>query len=451
MSITVDIQRRPRTRFAIASAGPCFIALLLVGFSTSARAEDHFTEVTLQDALVAARKFSPDIANSEGAVENARAAQRTAFGEWLPRVSLNARGTYSPTTERLNPTTNTPVSGGNTSVSGGLSASYDLFTGFKRGADQRLTEAQSRAAIMGLSNTRAQLTLTVQNAFFAALRARELMDVANARKVRALQALDAAQRRLAAGSATQSDLLRAQLELNTAEQGILEQENAYRSAAFALGRFLGIENGAAPSADASEKLNVSDAPVDHAIVERLVNEAPVVKSAQAQVDSQNAQIAVARSRYYPTAGISSGYDIFNQDVLGGTGSFRTSWSVGVNLSFTIFDGFARDETVTRASVAERVARSQLDDVKRAVRAQAENAVAAVTLAQKKVGFARQAVDVAREDLRVQTERYKLGVSTMLDRLTSEANLVAAENTLISSRFDYELAKAGLEALLGDPS
>ena len=58
------------------------------------------------------------------------------------------------------------------------------------------------------------------------------------------------------------------------------------------------------------------------------------------------------------------------------------------------------------------------------------------------------VEAAREDLRVNRERYSVGASTIVDVLTSQSSLVEAENTLIRARYDYQIARAQLEALLG---
>jgi outer membrane protein TolC len=60
----------------------------------------------------------------------------------------------------------------------------------------------------------------------------------------------------------------------------------------------------------------------------------------------------------------------------------------------------------------------------------------------------QAVAVAEEDLRVQQERYAEGVSTLLDLLTSQVALDEARVNLIRSQFDYRVAKARIEALIG---
>ena len=58
------------------------------------------------------------------------------------------------------------------------------------------------------------------------------------------------------------------------------------------------------------------------------------------------------------------------------------------------------------------------------------------------------VSAAAEDFRVQSERYRLGVATSLDLTSSQESLTSAEVALIQSRFDYVIARAELEALVG---
>jgi outer membrane protein TolC len=65
-----------------------------------------------------------------------------------------------------------------------------------------------------------------------------------------------------------------------------------------------------------------------------------------------------------------------------------------------------------------------------------------------IALGTDAVSSAREDLRVQTLRYRAGISTMLDVLTSELALVQAEYSLAQARPRYHLTRAALEALVG---
>ena len=55
---------------------------------------------------------------------------------------------------------------------------------------------------------------------------------------------------------------------------------------------------------------------------------------------------------------------------------------------------------------------------------------------------------AREDLRVQNARYRAGISTMLDVLTSQLTLVQAGYGLAEARNQYHTTRAALEALVG---
>ena len=49
---------------------------------------------------------------------------------------------------------------------------------------------------------------------------------------------------------------------------------------------------------------------------------------------------------------------------------------------------------------------------------------------------------------MQQERYRLGAATLLDELTAEANLTQAEVNQVQARYNYLIARAQLEALVG---
>jgi Outer membrane protein len=72
----------------------------------------------------------------------------------------------------------------------------------------------------------------------------------------------------------------------------------------------------------------------------------------------------------------------------------------------------------------------------------------MTTAQQQVDIQVASVAAGIEDLRVQQKRYELGASTFLDVLTSQTQLDQARTSLIRARYDYRVAKAQLEALIG---
>ncbi|HVG59498.1 MAG TPA: TolC family protein [Hyalangium sp.] len=420
------------------------VGLLALAFTpsiSSAQQDTPWVSLTLEEAIARAHKVSPQIVQAQGAIRTAAAAEKSAFGAYLPGLSASASSSLA-SSARIDPTTGSPVASSNNI---GLSASWDVFTGFRRRSERQRAQAESQSAEAQLTGQRFTVELSVERAFFDGLRAEELMAVARARIERAQQGAEAAERRLAVGSATRSDVLRAQLELNTAKESLLQFENQRLNAALALGRFVGVDGPVDPAPSGP----LEPTPIQSSreeVISSLVAQSPSVHTAEAAVLAAEASIGTARSAYYPTARLSAGYDWSNRDF--GFDGGQTGWSVRLGISYPIFDGFRREESVVRATTQAEIAQSQLADTRRSVRSEAERVLSQLELVEQRITMGRQAEEVAAEDLRVQQERYRLGATTILELLTSQTALVEAQNNLVGLRFDYLLVRAELESILG---
>lgn len=401
--------------------------------------------VTLEEAVERALRVSPAVAQGTGAVTTAKAAEKSAFGSFLPDLSISSSASRA-STERLNPATNTSVSGSSASYNAGLNASMDVFTGGRRTAELRQARAETAAAEADLVAQRFTTAFEAKRAFFDELRSAELIQVSAERLRRAQEALQAAELRLGVGSATRSDVLRSRLELTDARQALLEAGSQRRTAAFVLGRLVGSEGAvtamATPDELAPRPLELADAE----LLELAVERSPSVRAAEADVRSSEAGIGAARAQYVPSVQLSGSSDWFNDEVNLDGG--RTSWRVNLGLSYPLFDRFLRAESVARARAQASVARASLADARRGARAELERRLAAVWVAEERIALAEEAVEVAGEDLRVQQERYRVGATTSLERITSQLNLAEAEVDRVAARYDYQLAKAELESLVG---
>jgi outer membrane protein len=287
--------------------------------------------------------------------------------------------------------------------------------------------------------------LAAKRAVFDVLQADELIRIAEARVQRAREGVEAATRRMEVGSGTRSDVLRAGLELTNAQQSLLQARSQRRTAAFALGRLVG-ESGPV-GARLTEPLQPRPLAYSREeLLQLVLEQAPSVRSAVAAQRAADASVRSARAQYLPTLSASASYNLVNQEV-----DFRTankSWSIGAGISYPIFNRFQREDAVARANVQADIARVQLEDAKRQARAEFERVMAGLELAEQQIALAEEAVQAAEEDLRMQEERYRLGVATIIDRVTSQLNLVQAEVDRIAARYAYQLARAELEALVG---
>lgn len=413
----------------------------LASAPTAVRAQ---ISVTLDEAVQRALERSPTMAQQEQAVGNAAAAQRQAWGGFLPSLSLSSGGSLR-STQRFDAGTDRIVEGSSDSYSAGLSSSITLFDGGRMFANLSGARSDYRAAVARQDNQRNQVTLQTKNLYFAALRQGDLLEVARERVRQAEESLTMVRTRTLVGTATVSDSLRARLELVNARQQVLQAETATRAARFALGRQIG---ESAPVLPARPE-NLDPSPLglsDEEILLVAESQSPSVMAADEAVRSAESNVSDARGQYLPSLRLSSGYSWANQDASfsGGT----TSWNFNLSASFPVFNGFAREGTVDRAQWARRVALLQADDARLAAREQADGALQDVRTAEQAILIAEEALRVAEEDLRVVRERYRVGAATILELVTSQISVVQASVTAVSSRYDYVLARAQLEAVLG---
>lgn len=402
-------------------------------------------QVTLDEAIRRALDVQPAIIQAQGAQRNAGASQRAAFGAFLPSLSLTG-GSAHASGNRFNSATNQIVSGpASTSYTGGISLNLTLFDGFARFATSNAAAASADAADAGYINQRFQVTLTTKQLFYNALATEELVTVAEAQVRQAQQQMDIAVQKLHAGSATRSDSLRSVVDLGNAKLALLQASANLATAQANLGRQVGVDQPVRAVPDSA----LAPVPDTAALRVEALAHAPQVAQAEAQAHAAQSQVSVARAQYFPsfTAGYSNGYTGFDAPWTS-TNSYVNNWTLRFSVSLPIFNGFTREQQLVSADVARDVAVAQAADTRRFVGAQLTQQIAALQTAYTQIDIATTNVAATTEDLRVQQERYRVGASTILDLLTSEASLIQAQTSLVQARFNYNIARAQLEALVG---
>jgi outer membrane protein len=132
----------------------------------------------------------------------------------------------------------------------------------------------------------------------------------------------------------------------------------------------------------------------------------------------------------------------------GAGSLAYSRTLSFGLTLPVFNNFAREDQIVRANVQEDVAEAQLRDARLLARQNLIQQLGALRTAEERIRIQQVSVAAAQEDLRVQQQRYNLGASTLLDLLTSQTTLDNARAALIQARQDYRVARAQIEAIIG---
>ncbi len=426
------------------------VVLAIPSFALAQRPSDSLRVVTLPEALELAAMVSPVLATSRAQLVAARAARRVVTGEYLPSLSVASSAGRGTTVQGSSAVTSgIPVPSAvrplDDLYGSGVSAAIPVFTGGRRGAERRGADAAQVAASENLTASQFDVRLSTKQAYYSVLRSTDLMVVASAQVTQAERAIHDAESRLRAGTTTRSDVLRARVALATARDALATSTAERSDGQYALGRTVGIDvpvDAAREAYDSVPPLQVSR----DSLLSTAVASAPATRAAAANARSADAAIAAARAQYLPTVLASGGYGWLEQRSI--SNHPVGGWTLQMGVAYPLFNGFQREAAVSRAEAGFAAANSAAKDAERGVRADAVRSYDEAIVAAQRIGFGRDAVDAAREDLRVQEARYRVGASTFLDEATSQVNLAQAERTLVQARYDYQLARATLERVLG---
>ncbi|MGD8726750.1 MAG: TolC family protein, partial [Gemmatimonadales bacterium] len=284
--------------------------------------------------------------------------------------------------------------------------------------------------------------LQTKQAFFNAVAADELVRVAERSIQRAEEQLRMSKDKLAAGSAIRSDTLRGRVEVGNAQLQLLNAQTQRETAEANLAQLIGIDGPVQAIADSS-----LFTPVDvdtTALRIEVIAQSPAVVQADAAADAAAASVSVATAQYFPSVTASYSQSWSGRQI----STLDNNWSARIGLSWNLFNGFSREGSVTSAKVSRENARADAEDARRQVNAQLTTYIASLTAAGLSLDIAVANLAAAEEELRVQQERYRLGMSTIVDVLVSQISLEQAEVDIVRARLDYLVAKAQIESLIG---
>lgn len=404
--------------------------------------------ISLDEAVKLAQRNAPEAVRARGELRQNAAAVRSAYSAFLPSLSVSLNGSQRGGDFLGERGVLVPASTEWT-YSSGMNVGLDVFDGGQRLFEVRRARMNVAAADANEILQRYNIALEVKREYFAVLAARESEAAARSQLEQAQQQLRVASARVAAGAATKSDSLRSVILVGNARLAMLTAQNNLRVANAALTRLI-----AAPDLVTAEltidSLQTDIVPLDSVQLVALAESGPAVDQAAAAERAAVAGVRAARAAYLPTIGVY--YQRFGggNDRRFGLGDDPYAYSDVLRFSVTlpVFNQWDREEQIARAKVAEDIAEATLRDARLQAQQSLTQYLGAMQTAQARVEIQLASVAAAEEDLRVQQQRYALSASTLLDVLTSQTQLDEARADLIEARYDYRVARAQLEALIG---
>jgi outer membrane protein len=408
--------------------------------------------LTLEEAIAIALETAPLI--QARLFDYLAAAHRVdqALAPLLPQLSGSWSSGISQTVEvgrrplvrgRFDPrgdATNTTISRFGDDTRAGFTLSQVIFDFGKTFAS---TEAARRLAEVAQEDVELQrqlITLTVKESFININFARRLIRVQEQALERANLNLRSARGFFEVGTRPKSDVARAEVDVANARVFLIQARNAEQIARVALNTAMGI--AADTATEVQDNLVYQAMALDRGQLQsQALAQRPEYKQARLRVNEAEARMRAAFRDFFPEVNGSAFYG-------GRRADLNEIWEIGLNLSWTIFDGGnkiakLRETKATVEATQARVKAAALD-----ISREVEQAQLSVNEAQERIGAAQTAVASAQENFRLAQGRFDAGVGTILELTDAQLFLTQALSTEAQALADYRIFLARLERAIG---
>ncbi len=366
------------------------------------------------------------------AYDNVRAAEhlaRSAFGGYLPSVSASAgRTKYDYATS-------------SSTYTASVTATQNLFAGFKDQASVAQAEANTAAAEAALRIARAQASFDLKSAFAALRYAQDSLMLADGIIRRREENLKLVELRFEGGRENKGSFFLSRAAASQARYERLQAQHALLVAQEQLARVLGKDR--AQGFDIAG--NVPEAvPPEKADLEALLPQVPEYQQALAQERAAEQDVRIARAGLLPTLNLT-----------GTAGRQGESWvpnehrnSAGVSLSVPIFSG-GKDYYATKGAAASlSAAQASRENTVRTLRTKLQQGYTGYVQAEAKRSVDREFVEAAATRAEIARSKYNNGLLSFEDWDIIENDLISRQKAALASQRDRITAEATWEQARG---
>lgn len=372
---------------------------------------------------------------------------------YLPRLSLNAQqsGVVNNVDQNLSDgSTNSTRGVHNTSSSAGLNLSQTIFDGFRvQTSYQRLQEIGEIGSLQTRMTIENMVASIIAEYYYLIQQERLLSNLKYAVELSKERARIDEERYLL-GSGSKLQLLQSQVYLNADSSRLGRQHETVRASRIRLNELLALE-------DITEMVFVSDSIIevnpslvyDNLLQATLSGNTSLLIASKDQVISEYDRKIIA-SNAYPYLNFSSGYGMnYNTYQNSSLNNQRNlSANYGLTLGFNIFDGFNRRREINNATIEVENSLLAYQQVEQQTLADLLTLYYGYTNNLMLLSLELQNLDVARENLEIALERYKLGDLAGLELREVQRSLLDAEERLLSIQYQTKLAEISLLQISG---
>lgn len=289
---------------------------------------------------------------------------------------------------------------------------------------------------------------SVTEKFMGVLLARQMVNVYEESVGVAERMLETARKKRGAGSASDYEVLRAEVEVASTKALLIKERNAMRTKTVELLRTMGVNQDSditfVGTLEYKPETFDSEALVDKALLHR-----PDVLLAEAALRMADESYEIAKSKYGPSADIFVNGKYQNPDPNDRSKEeWGDDWSAGVQISYTLFDGFERKGKLAQARSVRRQAEANLRNTEEMARVEIVRSLLDLRNAEELYLSQSKNIDLSREALRMLENGHKVGKNTQVEVLDARSALTEAMGQYYNAIYAHAMARLAIRKATG---
>ena len=455
------------------SAGVRLALVVLLALATPASAQSPARAMSLREAIAFARAHQPSLEAARARVAVAREQASVPRAAWTPRIVAGAEllvGTNNNTTTSYGGALGFDVPRiGGTPANAATSYAPDPSTLVGVGVHQEIYDAGrltaqadaldlfARAAEEDARLADLDLTLYVEDAFYAVVSAHAVVQAAEAAVQRATTHRDFAKARVSAQLEPPLTLTRAEADLARYDVDRIRALGNLATAQAVLAAAIGAPDTAIDAG--ADDVSYATSPSLAAAIAELEQRDPALRAADDNVRAQQQVTRSIHAELLPEISLSAtvtgragGADVATETMPLGNGWLPDvpNWDALVVVSWPLFDRTV-DARARASREIEHVRGAELADLREQLHGRAAQAVVALQVAADAMPALERSVDAARANQAQADARFTGGLGNAVELADAEALLTDAEIQLAIGRFQLARARARLARVTAEPT
>lgn len=385
--------------------------------------------LSLKHCVEFAMENHPSVKGTRWSVEAAEQKIRQAKSAFIPDV------TWSATKSRTGYNATDTITDLDTFT---WTATQPIWTGGSTQVAWDMAQLERKMTKLSQTQTRQQIMLEVIQAFFGALRSRDMVKVAEEGLELITEHLNVAKARYDAGAAVASDVLRAQVQEASMQESVIQAHVGYEQALERLGVALGIR---LPETVNLKWNGIHRECVDFEPFKNALEDSAVMKLAVDAVRMAYNGVRLARAGLRPSVAVQGSIND-SEDRWPPRNDGRV-WSVALRTDMNVLDGGLVRGKLAQAEAEHKKAEKDLENQVNALESGLRTSWLTLKAAEAGRAVTAKGLESAEESFRLTKVRYGAGTALSVELLEDQLNLVKARNASLESIYGCEQAMAGL--------